>query len=112
MDDQRDHAEEQYNRELCPGCGTSPCGWDGVTPDPDHPEPKPTVITVTLTLTMSPGDRAAYAREYGLVPAGAAADFADNLPDAIREHLTAGPPEGCYMIGTFTTLDVQVAEPA
>ena len=25
MDDQRDYAEERYNRDLCPGCDHSPC---------------------------------------------------------------------------------------
>ena len=30
MDDQRDYAEEQYNRDLCPGCDCSPCD------DPDE----------------------------------------------------------------------------
>jgi len=24
-DEQRDYAEEQYNRDLCPGCSNSPC---------------------------------------------------------------------------------------
>ncbi len=79
--------------------------------DQDPAEPKPTVVTVTLTLTISPGDLAAYADEYNIAPARAAADFAENLPDAIREHLAGPPPVGCYMIGTFTTLDVEVAEP-
>lgn len=35
QDQERDAAEEKYNREFCPACGTSPCGWDGV-PDGFH----------------------------------------------------------------------------
>ena len=29
MDDQRDYAEETYNRDLCPGCEHSPCADNG-----------------------------------------------------------------------------------
>ena len=35
QDQQRDYAEEKYNQEFCPACGTSPCEWDGI-PDGFH----------------------------------------------------------------------------
>jgi hypothetical protein len=42
QDQQRDPAEERYNREFCPACGTSPCGWDG-KPDGFHADETATV---------------------------------------------------------------------
>ena len=35
LDDERDYAEEDYNRHFCDACGSSPCTWDGV-PDGFH----------------------------------------------------------------------------
>ena len=41
--DERDHAEEAYNRAFCIPCGESPCRWDG-QPDGFHTDgPAPRV---------------------------------------------------------------------
>ena|SRR5215831_5625061 len=41
QDQQRDYAEEKYNRHFCPECGTSPCTADG-----GHPDSEPDAVLV------------------------------------------------------------------
>jgi len=64
-DEQRDYSEEQYNGNLCPACGASPCTWNGI-PDGFHAdEPEATdykMLTNTKLIELSndANDEAAY----------------------------------------------------
>lgn len=51
--EQRDAAEERYNREFCVPCGISPCDWDG-EPDGFHTDDEPASLDqLTIELCMA-----------------------------------------------------------
>jgi hypothetical protein len=75
-DQQRDYAEEAYNRNFCPACGASPCTWDG-EPDgfhTDEPAEPPRVVQGESNLSPGMcGHQTAYGlpwSEYCAEPAG------------------------------------------
>lgn len=64
MDQERDYDEERYNREFCPACMTSPCGWDG-EPDGFHDDPGEDELD-SLATRVAYGVMLAAFAEYGV----------------------------------------------